>query len=139
MKSSFLLIGSLLVGKVSAFVVTPHHRGVAISGTGLCSVKAREKYKKKIAEGQVEGVEEKFLLDSFKAFDKEELDAARKLPEPPTRVAARLIDEGEVAKAETFSEVITNQLLGKYLGQCAKDSYRRRYLINLTTMLQGPP
>ena len=126
---SFLLLGSLLMGRASAFVVTPHHHGAAISGTALCSIKAREKYKKKIAYAQVEGIEEKFLLNSLEAFNREEFDAART---HLTRVADRLIGK------ETLSEVITNQLLGKY---SILDSVQISSALSnpLRHMLQGPP
>ena len=153
MKSSFLLCGLLLVGSVSAFIITPHHHGAAISpGTLLHSVKARGKYKKKIAEEQEEkkkavkekedlyaAPKEKFLLDSLKTFDKEEFDVARKLPEPPATEANRLVvNKREVADDQTLlSEVITNQLCGEYILQCATDSYHWFYLIHLVTMLQG--
>jgi hypothetical protein len=107
MKSGFLLLGSLLVGTASAFVVTPYH-GVAASGTAHCSAKARRKYKKKTGEHPFEGIKEKFLFSGF---------------------------DGE---AETLSDVIINQLQGKYLRRFAKDSDHQRTLIHLTLISQGP-
>jgi hypothetical protein len=58
------LLGSLLVGTASAFVVTRYH-GVAISGTAHGSAKVRRKYKKKTGEHPFEGIKEKFLFSGF--------------------------------------------------------------------------